>query len=261
MAKRSIQGSRAVVTGASSGIGKAIALELARQGALLVAVARREERLRDLAEAVRSDGGRVETVVGDLTESTTRQRVIHAGESAFGGLDILVNNAGIGAVGLFERASPARLRQIMEVNFFAQVEMTRLALPLLKRGVKPILVNVGSVLGHRGTPHRSEYCASKFAIQGFSEAIRAEFARHRIDVLVVSPGRTDTEFAENVVERTDEGAWPEPPAASATVVARRTVRAIRSGRHEIMPHFWGRVLYWLNRISPRLVDSITARYV
>jgi short-subunit dehydrogenase len=261
MAKRKIQGSGAVVTGASSGIGRAIALELARHGAALVAVARREDRLRELADAVESDGGRVEIVVGDVTEPLTRERVVHTAESAFGGLDILVNNAGIGAVGLFERADPERLRQIMEVNFFAVVEMTRLALPLLKRGVKPVLVNVGSVLGHRGTPHRSEYCASKFAIQGFSEAIRAEIARHGIDVLVVSPGRTDTEFAEKVVERTDEGSWPEPPAVSAAIVARKTVRAIRSGRHEIIPHFWGRALLWLNRASPRLVDTITARYV
>ena len=89
----------------------------------------------------------------------------------------------------------------MEVNFFALVEMTRLALPLLKQGVNPIVVNVSSILGHRGVPHSSEYSASKFAVQGFSESIRAEFARLGIDVLVVSPGTTETEFFDRVIEQ------------------------------------------------------------
>ncbi len=148
----------------------------------------------------------------------------------------------------------------MEVNFFALVEMTRLALPLLKQGVKPIVVNVSSILGHRGVPHSSEYSASKFAVQGFSEAIRAEFTRLGIDVLVVSPGTTETEFFDRVIERTADAKWPEHKPVSAARVARQTVRAIRSGRHEIIPYRWGRVLCWLNRLSPRLVDGLMARY-
>ena len=94
--------------------------------------------------------------------------------ACYGGLDLLVNNAGIGAQGRFAEADPARLRQIMEVNFFAPAEMTRAALPLLKQGRRPMIVNIGSILGHRGIPGTSEYCASKFAVQGFSESLRAE---------------------------------------------------------------------------------------
>jgi short-subunit dehydrogenase len=261
MTKREIRASRAIVTGASSGIGREIALELARQGAVQVLTARRVERLRELVETIASKGQRAELVAGDLTDPATRQKIIDAAVSQLGGLDILVNNAGIGAVGLFKDAAPDRVRRLFEVNFFALVEMTRLALPVLQQGRKPIVVNIGSVLGHRGVPYRSEYCASKFAVEGFSEAIRAEFGALGIDVLVVSPGGTSTEFAESVIEHTGEPDWPDYKPADPAIVARRTVRAIRCGRHRIMPHRRGKLLCWLNRVSPGLVDRLVGRYV
>ncbi|NLX96678.1 MAG: SDR family NAD(P)-dependent oxidoreductase [Rhodopirellula sp.] len=261
MPKREIRESRAIVTGASSGIGRAVALELSRQGADVVVTARREDRLRTLAEEISSGRGRVAIVPGDITDPRTRQAAIEAARSEFGGLDALVNNAGVGALGLFEDAAPERVRHIMDVNFFALVEMTRTALPLLKEGINPIVVNISSILGHRGAPYSSEYSASKFAVQGFSEAIRAEFTRHRIDVLVVSPGTTQTEFFDSVVERVGEPTWPEHTAVTAEDVARRIVKAMRKGRHEIVPYGWGKVLCWLNRLSPAMVDRIMARYV
>lgn len=260
MSKREIQGSRAIVTGASSGIGREIARELARNDAELVITARRKDRLRQLADQIQADGGKVQLVAGDITDPAIRRQTIDTVQSCFGGLDVLVNNAGVGAMGLFEHADPPRARQIMEVNFFALVEMTRIALPLLKRGTNPILVNVGSVLGHRGVPHSSEYCASKFAVRGFSESIRAEFACHGIDVLMVSPGTTETEFFDHVIQRTGEPSLPEHAPVTAAKVARETVRAIRRGRHEIIPYGWGKLLCWLNRLSPGLVDRLMARY-
>ncbi len=259
--KRELRHRRAIVTGASSGIGREVALELARHGVGIVAVARREDRLLALAQQVADLGGTVETVVGDVSDPSTRQRAIDAAQNKLGGLDILVNNAGVGAMGLFDDATPERLRRVMEVNFFSLVELTRSALPLLKLGVKPIVVNVSSILGHRGVPHSSEYCASKFAVQGFSESIRAEFAQLGIDVLVVSPGTTETEFFEKVIERTAEPHWPDHRPVTAAEVARQVVRAIRTGRHEIIPYRWGKVLCWLNRLSPRLVDRMMERYV
>jgi short-subunit dehydrogenase len=259
--KRNLQNGRAIVTGASSGIGHAVAIELARQGAGVVVVARREDRLRPLAQQIAALGRPIEVVVGDITDPATRQRAIDAAQAKLGGLDILVNNAGIGAMGLFEEASPERVRRVMETNFFALVEMTRLALPLLKQGVAPMVVNVSSILGHRGVPYSSEYCASKFAVQGFSESIRTEFARHGIDVLVVSPGTTETEFFDRAIESTAEPKWPKHKPVTAAQVARQMVRAIRLGKHEIIPYGWGRVLCRLNRLSPGLVDGIMARYV
>jgi len=261
MAKRSISGSRVIVTGASSGIGRELALELARQGAQVVATARREDRLRELSDRIRADGGTVETVAGDITDPETRHAAFEAAREKFGGLDTLINNAGIGATGLFEDADPHRVRRIMEVNFFALVEMTREALPLLKQGVAPIVVNVSSILGRRGVPHNSEYSASKFAVHGFSESIRAEFTANKIDVLVVSPGTTETEFFDAVIQNTSQPDWPQHTPVSAAEVARQTVRAIRRGRHEIVPYRWGKILLWLNRLSPELVDRLMSRYV
>jgi short-subunit dehydrogenase len=257
---RDIQGSRAIVTGASSGIGRALARELARQGAQLVVVARREAQLRELVDRITADGGEVEPVVGDVTDPEIRRKLIDTARSRFGGLDILVNNAGTGAMGLFEDADPQRARTLMEVNFFAPIELIRLALPLLRRGTRPIIVNVSSILGLRGVPYSSEYSASKFALQGFSEALRTELIRHRIDVLVVNPGTTQTEFFDSVIEKTGEPAWPEHTPVTAESVARQTVRAIRRGRHAIIPYKWGRVFYWINRLSPALMDRIMARY-
>jgi short-subunit dehydrogenase len=260
MAKRDIAGSRAIVTGASSGIGRALAVELARQGASIVATARREDRLAELAKEITAAGGTVATVVGDVTDPVTRFKLVEAARERFGGLDILVNNAGVGSMGRFEDADADRLRRIMEVNLFAPVELIRLALPLLREGTQPIIVNVSSILGLRATPYNSEYSASKFALEGFSQALRTELVRHRIDVLVVNPGTTETEFFDAVLEKTSEPAWPEHTAVTAESVAAATVRAIRKGRHAIIPYGWGRVFCWLNRLSPRLMDAIMARY-
>ncbi len=259
--KRDIQDARAIVTGASSGIGREVARQLARQGAKVVLTARRQDRLEELARQIAAEAGRAECVAGDITDPAVRARAIETAQASFGGLDILVNNAGVGAMGLFDGADPQRVRRLMEVNFFALVEMTRLALPLLKRGRRPIVVNVSSILGHRGVPHNSEYSASKFAVRGFSESIRAEWAAAGIDVLVVSPGTTETEFFDKVIEHTGAPTWPEHTAVTAASVARQIVRAIRRGQHEIIPYRWGKVLCWLNRLSPRLVDGLMARYV
>lgn len=261
MAKRMIQGSRAIVTGASSGIGREISLELARQGAQLVVTARREDRLRDLAKEIQAIGSRVEVVVGDIVDPSVRQQAVTTARNAYGGLDILVNNAGVGAMGLFEQGKPETLRHVMEVNFFSLVEMTRLALPLLKQGHRPIIVNISSILGRRGTPHNSEYSASKFAVHGFSEALRAELSHQGIDVLVVSPGTTSTEFFDSVIEQHSKPAWPEHTPVSPAYVAKKTVQAMRQGRHEIVPYLWGKVLCWLNRLSPGLIDRVMTRYV
>ena len=260
MSKREIKNSRIIVTGASSGIGRAVALELAREGAKLLVTARREDRLRQLAEEAAAVNERIEILTGDITDSQTRQKLLDTVQALYGGLDILINNAGIGALGRFEDNDPERLRAVFEINFFALAEMTRLALPLLKKGTNPMLVNVGSILARRGVPCMSEYSASKFAVQGLSEAIRAEFTRHGIDVLMVNPGTTETEFFDGKYERGFEPSWPRHKPTTAKRVAREMVKAIRLGRHEIIPYTKGKIMCWLNRISPSLMDSIMARY-
>jgi short-subunit dehydrogenase len=232
---------------------------MALRGAAVVAVARREDRLAALAEQVAGQGGRIEVVAGDVTDASLRGRVIETVQQHFGGLDILVNNAGVGAHGRFEDAAVERLRAIFEVNFFAAVELTRLAMPLLIRSETAAIVNVSSILGHRATPFNSEYCASKFALRGFSDALRAEVTRHGIRVLVVSPGTTQTEFGEHLLERTPRRSWRKPRAVSAEVVAEKTIQAIERGKREIIPHFPSRMVFWLNRAAPGLLDRILAR--
>ena len=189
-----------VVTGASSGIGRALARELARQGASLVLVARRKDRLAEVVSQISAEFGRKAIdVAGDIVHPEVRQRALSTAHRELGGLDLLINNAGVNAHGRFATASPDRLRPIMEVNFFAPVEFIRAALPLLRAGRQPMIVNVGSILGERGSPHKSEYSASKFALHGFSEAIRAELASDGIAVLVAVVGPADTEHFDHLL--------------------------------------------------------------
>jgi short-subunit dehydrogenase len=148
----------------------------------------------------------------------------------------------------------------MEVNFFAPIEFIREALPLLREGVHPIVVNIGSILGRRGSPHKSEYSASKFAIHGFSEAVRPEFARLGIDVLVVAVGPTETEHFDVLLEGSKKLPWGNPPRRPADSVARKVVRGIERGKHEIVTGWRGKVLLLVNRMFPRLVDRIMNRY-
>ena len=216
--------------------------------------------LEQLAAEIRSRGRRAEVVAGDITEAAVRRAALDRAHQAFGGLDILVNNAGRGAMGRFAEASPERLRQVFELNFFAAAELIREALPLLQQGRQPIVVNIGSILGHRATPRNSEYCASKFALRGLTESLRAELAQLGIDMLLVSPGSTESEFYEHVINPTEKQPWPEQNAVPAEKVAQAVVRAIRLGKREIIPSFRGRLLVWLNRLAPSLVDRLMRRY-
>jgi short-subunit dehydrogenase len=258
MARRAIEGCRGILTGASSGIGRALAEQLVRQGAHLLVVSRRADRLGALAASLAGGGGRIEVLAGDVTHGEVRHAAVERAERTLGGLDLLVNNAGSGAMGRFDEASPERLRHVMEVNFFAPAEMIRTALPLLKHGKRPMIVNIDSVLAHRGVPGCSEYCASKFALRGLSESLRAELAASGIDLLSVSPARTETEFFEKVINPA-QTRWPAIRGTSAEAVARRTLRAIRRGRHEAIPSASGKLLVWGNRLVPRFLDFVLAR--
>jgi short-subunit dehydrogenase len=258
MAMRKIRGTRFAVTGSSGGIGKALALELARRGGRLVLNARRAEALAETAEAARALGAEVETVAGDVADPVARRTLIDRCVERFGGLDVLVNNAGIGAFGPFEAADEERLRRVMEINFFAAVELTRIAIPVLRAGERPMIVNISSVLGLRGAPLTSEYCASKFALAGWSQSLRAELAG-AIDVLVVSPGTTDTSFFDNVIEGRRSTPWRQGGGVPAERVARRIARAMMLGRHHIIPSFGGWLFVMASRCCSPLMDWAMAR--
>lgn len=260
MARRKIEGLRTIVTGASSGIGREVALELGRQQAKLVITGRRQERLDELAIELRGIGADFAGVAGDIADVETRLALIAKATNEFGGLDALVNNAGIGAIGPFANSDEARLRKLMEVNFFAPVELMRLALPVLRQGRQPIIANVGSVLGHRAVANKSEYCASKFAMHGFSDALRCELASDGIDVLLVSPSTTSSEFFDRVLSANVDSQHSLRSAMTPQAVARKVVAGMRSGKHEIILSAGGKALVWLDRICPPIMNRILARF-
>jgi short-subunit dehydrogenase len=257
-----LRGARVLLTGASSGIGAALARRLAGQGARLVLASRNRERLDALAGSIRAAGGEAVVAPADVADPAQRARLIETAVAALGGLDILINNAGVGASGWFADASEERLRRIFEVNFFAATELTRLALPHLRQGQgrNPMLVNVSSVVGRRAIPGSSEYSASKFALTGWSEALRPELARQGIHVLVVSPGGVATEFKDNLIEERFLLNWQTGRGMPADRCARLIVAAMRRRRNEVVITAGAKLLLWLNRLSPRLVDFLMERF-
>jgi short-subunit dehydrogenase len=255
-----LRGARTIVTGASSGIGWALALRLAERGARVAVAGRRRERLDELTAAIAARGGQAVAVPADVTDPEQRARLIDKTVESLGGVDILVNNAGVGAMGYFTEATPERLRQLFEVNFFSVTELTRLAIPHLKQGRDPMLVNVGSVIGRRGVPGCAEYCASKFALSGWTEALRPELALFGIHVLLVCPGLIQTEFREHLIEDRGVYRWQNSRAMTADRCAELIVRAMRRRKNELVTTGSGKFLVWLNRLLPRLVDRILLRY-
>jgi short-subunit dehydrogenase len=250
-----------LITGASGGIGRCLAEQAARAGARVVLAARSRDRLEEVARPLAAAGAQVLVVPTNITNAGERQHLLEAVVERFGGLDVLINNAGIASFGHFATSSEAILRQIMEVNFFAPAELIRSAIPLLTSGKQPAIVNVASMCGRRGVPAWSEYCASKFALCGLTEALRAEMARFDIDVLLIVPGLTRSELHEHLLR--NEGrmkinfAGGMPPED----VARDILRALVRNRTETV---LGRDARWIlrfNRFLPRLVDRLMARRV
>ena len=258
--KLDLTGARIIVTGASSGIGWALAEQLAREKSRLILASRNREKLDELARALTQQKSEAFVVPTDVADPGQRARLIDTTITRLGGLDILINNAGLGAMGFFSDADENRLRRIFEVNFFACTELTRLALPHLRQGKNPIVVNISSILGRRAIPGCTEYCASKFALAGWSEGLRAELSQQGIHVLLVCPGRIQTNFQQNLLEDRIRFGWQNHSQMSAERCAQLIVRAMRGRRNELTTTAQGKLLVWLNRLSPRLVDFLLNRY-
>ena len=260
MSRRELRDLRVLCTGASSGIGRELASQLSRRGARLVLNARREDRLQDFTAEIEQSGGTAAYVCGDITSAQTRQAILSRAESLWGGVDAIIHCAGIGSIAHFADSTETILRQIMEVNFFAAVELTRIALPLLQEGRSPIIVNIGSVLGHRAVPRKSEYCASKFALHGFSDSLRAELTSLGIDLLLVSPSTTNSEFFEHVLQHDSSSTGAGRRGMKPERVAQKIIRAMVAGRHEIILSGGGKLLVWLDRLCPPLMNRLLAKY-
>ncbi|MFK7736502.1 MAG: SDR family NAD(P)-dependent oxidoreductase [Pirellulaceae bacterium] len=260
MAKRSFAGKRVLLTGASSGIGWYLASELVRAGAYVVMTSRREERLRELRLAFGNPMKRLIAVPGDIADAEHRRNFVNRAVSELGGIDMLINNAGIGAIGPFDQANPDRMRRIFEVDFFAATELTRLALPHLKYGKQPAVCNVNSVLGHRAAPGKSEYCAAKFALRGWSESLRIELRPRNIDVISVSPSTTRSEFFDSLIDTVKGSDSKSVGSQSSEKVARQVMTALRKRKRDMILSPAGKALVWLNRLAPNVTDGLMLRY-
>jgi short-subunit dehydrogenase len=249
-----------VLTGGSSGIGWYLATKLVSAGAYVVVTARRWERLQQLRLAVGNPRRRLIAIAGDVADPEHRETLIERAREELGGIDLLINNAGIGAVGPFEQASPERLRRIFEVDFFAVAELTRLALPLLHQGRNPAVCVVSSVLAHRGVPRKSEYCAAKFALRGWTEALRLELKPSGIDMITISPSTTRSEFFESLLDTEPTQTSKSFGIMSAERVANSILGAIRAGKRELILSPGGKALVWLSRCAPSLTDRLLLRY-
>ena len=228
-----LRGQRAIVTGASGGVGRALAVRFAKAGVHSVLIARREEPLVETVRLAEAAGVRALPIVGDVTSPEVRARALDAARDELGGLDLVVNNAGVGAQGRFHESDPARLRALFELNVFAAADLTREAIPLLKASPAACVANVGSVLGWRGIPQTAAYCASKFALRGLSEAIRPELAMLGIHVLHASPSTIASDFKANLLEQHAQVLWAKRRGVSPEKVADRLVRGIQRRQNEV----------------------------
>ncbi|MFA7766188.1 SDR family NAD(P)-dependent oxidoreductase [Streptomyces sp. NRRL S-448] len=198
-----LEGTVALVTGASSGIGRATALELARQGAAVSLVGRREDRLADLAAEISGSGGRSLVVPADIGDARAAAEAVEHTVEELGRLDTLVNNAGLMLLGPVPGADPEDWRRMVDVNLMGLMYCAHAAVPHLvkaaaqdPRGVADI-VNIGSVAGRSAFAMSAVYCAAKFGVGAFSEALRQELARQHVRVSVVEPGSVDTELRDH----------------------------------------------------------------
>jgi short-subunit dehydrogenase len=258
---RDLSGKRTILTGAGGGIGSALAGALLKAGVRLVIASRSADKLTRVADALRPVGGEVVAVTGDITRAEDRTQLIEAAVGAYGGLDLLINNAGVGSWGHFADSTEEICRRVLEVNFFAPIELTRLALPHLMRGTQPGVVNVTSMCGRKGMPAWPEYSASKFALVGISEAWRGEFARFDVDVLTIVPGMTNSGFQNNWLRAEGRADLRFEYGMTPDYLAGNIVGAIQSNRTETVIGSEARRLLRFNRYFPRLTNWLLARKV
>jgi short-subunit dehydrogenase len=245
-----------VITGASQGIGRETALQLARRGASVVVSARNEVALRDLVrEIAEVHGGQAEPVVTDVAEWDQVERLAEAAMGRFGRIDTWVNNAAVSLYGTVEQLDPAEMERLVAVNLLGQMYGSKAAVARMKdRG--GTIINVGSALSERAIPLQSVYVATKHGVQGFSEALRLELMHEEagIDVVVILPSSTNTPLFNFARSKLGVMPMPVPPVYQPTAVAEAICHAAEHGGREIVVGGWGKLLVAAQRLSPSLLD-------
>ena len=250
------KGRLVLITGASAGIGRATAVAFVREGARVVAVARSEERLRELAGSL--DQGAVIPVSADVADATSMEAMA-AEVREIGIPDVIVANAGVGLDALFVETRDEHLARVFEVNVFGVVRTVRPFLPaMIERGSGRVIL-VSSIVGKRGIPHYSAYSASKFALHGMADALRAELYHSGVSVGLVCPSSTTTEFQERLLREGPAQKRSRPRRHPPEAVARAIVRMAGSRRREMILGVEAKLLRLADTLAPGLIDWLMAR--
>lgn len=250
-----------VVTGGSDGIGKALIGMLIQQGAKIATCGRNHDKLYHLQ--MQYSNVLLHTMACDVSNEQECRRFIESTVDTFGGIDILINNAGISMRSLFFDTEMDVIRRVMDVNFLGSVYCTKYALPsILER--QGTIVGVSSTAGYRGLPGRSAYSASKFALQGWLEALRTELMGTGTHVMWVSPGFTASNIRNaalnNKGEALGESILDEHKLMPAATCARHILRAIEKRKRTQVLTFTGKITVLINKLWPGLADKLTYKY-
>jgi short-subunit dehydrogenase len=245
-----------VILGASSGIGRLTALEMAKKGATVVLASRNEKALETLVDEIQQTGGRAEIIPTDIGEWEQVENLAKQAAERFGHIDTWVNNAGISVYGTIDETPVEELERIIHINLVGYIYATKAVLPYMKRQNQGTIINVASVLAARAAPLLATYSASKHAVSAFSEGLRLELkhAGHKINVTVIYPSSMNTPFFNHA--RSYLGAKPMPlkPVYDPKLVAESIVHAAEHPQRDIFVGGGGKFLSVLQNINPRLVD-------
>ena len=257
--KRYLDKKVVVVTGASSGIGEAMAREYAKMGAKVVMAARREEELKRIAEEIRAAGGEVTYSACDVVSEEECKRLMERAVEAYGGIDVLICNAGLSMRALFDDCDLKVLHRLMDVNFWGTVNCTKYALPWLQKS-RGSLVGISSVAGIHGLPGRTGYSASKYAMTGFLDTIRIENLKKGVHVMTACPGFTasNVRFSALTADGSQQGETPRNESKMMTPeeVAHIVARGIHRRKRLCLMEWEGRATHLLKKFVPGFVDRM-----
>lgn len=251
-----------IITGASSGIGRSLAIEAARNGAKLVLAARNISNLIEVVEEIKRFNENVIACQTDVSIKSDCQRLVETAISKFGLIDILINNAGISMRAVFADTDLKVIHRLMDVNFWGTVYCTKFALPYLLK-TRGSVVGVSSTAGFMGLPGRTGYSASKFAMQGFLESLRIENIRNGLHVLIASPGFTSSNIRNSALngkgEQQGESPRDEDSMMTSERVAKLIIRAIKIRRRNLVITLEGKFLRQIKWVVPGLIDKMIFR--
>lgn len=252
-----------LITGGSSGIGKALAFAFGRAGASIVVTGRNAQNLQATGQELAAQQIESLALVADVRLEADCARMVDQTIARFGRLDILINNAGISMRALFQDLDLEVIRQVMDINFYGTVYATKYALPHILQ-TRGSIVGISSIAGYRGLPGRTGYSASKFAMHGFLESLRTELLDKGVHVLVACPGFTASNIRNTALTATGqvqgESPLEEGRIMSAEEVAGRILKATRQRKRDLVMTTQGKLTVFLNKWLPGLTDRLVLNH-